>query len=268
MPPSRFPPSPTSGDSSTQGAQNSQAYVAGVFGLATADVRVVAPFVGGAFGSGLRPQHQLFLAVMASLALKRSVRLELTRQQMFAHVHRPETVNLVALGASEDGKLQSVQHHAVAATSRFEDHQEVVVNWSGLLYPAPNVDLRYELAKLDTYSPGDMRSPGAPLGLFALESAMDELASATGIDPVELRLRNYAERDENDDKPFTSKELRACYRDGAKRFGWSKRSPEPGSMSDGRELIGWGMASGVWEAHMMKTSARVVLRTPATISES
>lgn len=243
----------------TQGVQNSQAYVASVFGLSSGDVRVVAPYVGGGFGAGLRPQYQLFLAVMASLALERSVRLELTRQQMFTHVHRPETINTLSLGADENGKLQSIQHHAVAATSQFEDHQEVVVNWSGLLYPAENVDLRYELAKLDTYSPGDMRAPGAPLGLFALESAMDELAIATGVDPVELRLRNYAERDENDDVPFSSKELRSCYREGAERFGWSKRSPKPGSMRDGRELIGWGMASGVWEANMMKTSAKAVL---------
>ncbi|WP_324134750.1 xanthine dehydrogenase family protein molybdopterin-binding subunit [Bosea sp. (in: a-proteobacteria)] len=243
----------------TQGVQNSQAYVASVFGLSSDEVRVVSPYVGGGFGSGLRPQHQLFLAVMASLALERSVRLELTRQQMFSHVHRPETINVLSLGADHDGKLRSIQHQAVAATSHFEDHQEVVVNWSGLLYPAENVDLRYELAKLDTYSPGDMRAPGAPLGVFALESAMDELAIATGVDPVELRLRNYAERDENDDLPFSSKELRACYRQGAEKFGWSHRNPKPGSMREGRELIGWGMASGVWEANMMKTSARAVL---------
>ncbi len=252
----------------TQGVQNSQAYVASVFGLSSDDVRVVAPYVGGGFGAGLRPQHQLFLAVMASLALERSVRLELTRQQMFSHVHRPETINTLSLGAGDDGRLHSIQHNAVAATSQFEDHQEVVVNWSGLLYPAENVDLRYELAKLDTYSPGDMRAPGAPLGLFALESAMDELAAATGIDPVELRLRNYAERDENDDVPFSSKELRACYREGAERFGWSKRTAKPGSMREGRELIGWGMASGVWEANMMKTSVRAVLGVDSKLAIS
>lgn len=243
----------------TQGVQNVQAYVAGVFGLSDADVTVVSPFVGGGFGSGLRPQHQLFLAVMASLALERSVRLELTRRQMFSHVHRPETINELSLGADADGRLRSIRHHALAATSRFEDHQEVVVNWSGLLYASPNVELGYRLAKLDIYTPGDMRAPGAPLGLFALESAMDELAVATGVDPVELRLRNYAERDENAGKAFSSKELKACYRQGADRFGWSRRSPEPGSMRDGRELIGWGMASGVWEASIMKTSARVSL---------
>lgn len=252
----------------TQGVQNSQAYVKSVFGLSSDDVRVVAPYVGGGFGSGLRPQHQLFLAVMASLALERSVRLEMTRQQMFSHVHRPETINALSLGAEPNGKLTSVQHTAIAATSQFEDHQEVVVNWSGLLYPAEHVDLRYELAKLDTYSPGDARAPGAPLGLFALESAMDELAIATGIDPVELRLRNYAERDGNDDKPFTSKELRACYREGAERFGWSRRDPRPGSMREGGELIGWGMASGVWEANMMKTSARAVLTADGRLALS
>ena len=242
-----------------QGVQNSQGYVTSVFGLAKENVRVISPFVGGAFGSGLRPQYQLFLAVMAALDLERSVRVELTRSQMFTFTYRPETINTVGLGATADGRLEALKHEAVAGTSRFEDHQEVVVNWSGLLYPVPNVELVYKLAKLDTYTPGDMRAPGAPLGLFALESAMDELACSAGIDPLELRLKNYAERDENEGKPFTSKELRACYRLGAERFGWSKRRPEPRSMREGRELVGWGMATGVWEASMMKTSARAVL---------
>jgi xanthine dehydrogenase YagR molybdenum-binding subunit len=150
-------------------------------------------------------------------------------------------------------------HEAVAGTSRFEDFQENVVNWSGLLYHCDNVRLDYRLAQLDTYTPIDMRAPGAPLGIFALESAMDELAHATGVDPVELRLRNYAETDENEGKPFTSKALRACYAQGAERFGWSRRSPAPRSMREGRELVGWGMATGVWEAMMSKTSARATL---------
>jgi xanthine dehydrogenase YagR molybdenum-binding subunit len=244
----------------TQGVQNCQSYIAGVFGLKSDNVRVVAPFVGGGFGSGLRPQYPVFLAVMAALELKRSVRVELTRQQMFSHVHRAQTVNMIALGADADGRLQSLRHHAVAATSQFEDHQENVVNWSGLLYPAKNTDFGYELAKLDITSPGDMRAPGAPLGMFAVESAMDELALATGIDPIELRLRNYADRDENDDLPFSSKELRACFRQGAERFGWAQRNPAPSSMREGRDLIGWGMATGVWDANMLKTSARATLR--------
>lgn len=242
-----------------QGVQNAQAYVAGVFGLAVDDVRLVTPFVGGGFGSGLRPQYQLFLAVMAALELRRSVRVVLTRDQMFTHVHRPNTFQTVRLGADPDGALRSIEHKAIASTSRFEDHQEVVVNWTGMLYRCDNVSLGYKLAKLDIHTPSDMRAPGAPLGLFAAESALDELAHATGVDPVELRLRNYAERDENENKGFTSKELRACYQVGAERFGWRKRNPEPRSMREGRELIGWGMATGAWEAQMMKTSARATL---------
>ncbi|MCB5173954.1 xanthine dehydrogenase family protein molybdopterin-binding subunit [Microvirga lenta] len=243
----------------TQGAQNSQSYVSSVFGLSSSQVRVVTPFVGGAFGSGLRPQYQLFLAVMAALELKRSVRVVLTRDQMFTFGYRPLTIQTISLGANPDGKLVSLMHDAVQTTSTFEDYQEVVVNWSNLLYHCDNVKLTYKLAQVDTYTPIDMRAPGAALGVTAIETAMDELAYATGIDPIELRLRNYAETDEADNKSFTSKELRACYQLGAERFGWARRSPEPRSMRDGRELVGWGMASGVWEAVMQKTAARAVL---------
>jgi xanthine dehydrogenase YagR molybdenum-binding subunit len=242
-----------------QGVMNTQAYIASVFGLSKADVHVVSPFIGGAFGSGLRPQYQLFLAVMASLGLERSVRVELTRDQMFTFVYRPETINTVGLGANPDGTLLAMKHDAVAVTSRFEDYQEVVVNWSGLLYHADNAELTYKIVQVDTYTPGDMRAPGAPLGTFAIESAMDELSYMLDIDPVELRLKNYTEKDENENKSYTSKELRACYQLGAERFGWSKRNPKPRSMRDGHELIGWGMATGVWEAQMNKTSARAVL---------
>jgi xanthine dehydrogenase YagR molybdenum-binding subunit len=244
----------------TQGSQNSQSYVASVFGLSSADVRVVAPFVGGAFGSGLRPQHQLFLAVMAALELKRSVRVELTRDQTFTLGYRPYTIQQLAIAADRDGKLQAVKHDAVAGTSQFEDYQEVVVNWSGFLYDVPNAELTYRLAKLDTYTPCDMRAPGATLGVYALETAMDEIACELGLDPVELRLRNFNAKDKDEDKVFTSKELRACYAQGAERFGWSNRNPTPRSMREGRELVGWGMASGVWEAMMQKTAARVAVK--------
>lgn len=244
----------------TQGVMNTHAYVASVFGLAKDDVRVVSPYVGGAFGSGLRPQYQLFLAVMAALDLERSVRVSLSRDQMFTFGFRPETWHEVKLGADADGRLLSLAHDAVGGTSRFEDYQETVVNWSGLLYRCRNVTLGYKLARLDTATPCDMRAPGAPSGIFALESAMDELAYACRLDPLELRLRNYADRDDNDGKEFTSKELKAAYRLGAERFGWARRNPAPRSMRDGRALIGWGMATGVWEAMMMmETSAHAVI---------
>ena len=242
-----------------QGSQNAQSYVASVFGLKAGKVRVLNQYVGGAFGSGLRPQYQLFLAVMAALELERSVKVSLTRSQMFSFTHRPDTIQTVKLGAGPDGRLTAVKHEALAATSRYEDYQENVVNWSGLLYHCDNVSLGYRLSKLDIATPGDMRAPGAATGVAALEIAMDELAEKAGIDPVELRLRNYSETDENEGKSFTSKELRACYREGAAKFGWSKRSARPRSMRDGRDLIGWGMASGVWEAFMMKATARARL---------
>lgn len=243
----------------TQGSQNSQKYISAVFGMKPENVRVMNEYVGGAFGSGLRPQYQLFLAVMAALELERSVKVTLTRDQMFTFGYRPHTLQTIRLGASEDGKLNAIRHDAVSGTSQFEDYQEAIVNWSGLMYHCDNVELTYELAKLDTYTPADMRAPGAVTGVMAIEMAMDELASQTGIDPVELRLRNYAEEDENESKHFTSKELRACYREAAERFGWSKRQAEPRSMREGRELVGWGMATGCWEAMMMKASARARL---------
>jgi xanthine dehydrogenase YagR molybdenum-binding subunit len=243
----------------TQGSQNSQAYVAMVFGLKLEDVRVINHHVGGAFGSGLRPQHQLFCAVMASLELKRSVRVSLTRDQMFHIGYRPDTFQTVVLAADRAGALQAVMHDAVASTSRYEDYQEVVVNWGGMLYHCDNTRFSYELAQVDTCSPCDMRAPGAAAGVAALECAMDELAYAVGIDPLALRRLNASSKDENEDKQYTSKALEACYREGAAAFGWEKRSPAPRSLREGRELIGWGMATGVWDASLMPTLATAKL---------
>ena len=235
----------------TQGVPNSLMYITQVFGLSGDDVRILSPFVGGGFGSGLRPQYQLFMAVMASLELKRSVRVSLTRQQMFTFGHRPTTLQWVALGASEDGKLEAIMHEAISETSRFEDYTETIVNWSGSLYQCDNVKLEYKLVPLDMYTPMDMRAPGAATGVPALEIAMDELAYKLGMDPLELRLKNYAEFDQNKGKPYSSKELRECYRQGAERFGWANRTPEPSSMKDGNRLVGWGMATGTWDALQM-----------------
>jgi xanthine dehydrogenase YagR molybdenum-binding subunit len=252
----------------TQGTQNSQQYVCNVFALKPDQVRVLAPFVGGAFGSGLRPQYQLMLAVMAARELKRSVRVALTRQQMFTFGHRPQTIQRVSLGARGDGRLTAVVHEAIAETSRFEDYSENVVNWSGMLYQCADVKLAHQVADLDVFTPLDMRAPGAALGLFALESAMDELAYLAGIDPLRMRLLNYAERDPLKDKPFSSKALRECYAQGAARFGWEKRNPAPRSMQRDGQLLGWGMATGVWEALTQPTSARAVLALDGTLTVS
>ncbi|WP_119681070.1 xanthine dehydrogenase family protein molybdopterin-binding subunit [Indioceanicola profundi] len=243
----------------TQGVLNTQSYITKVFNLPSSGVRVLSPFVGGAFGSGLRPQHQLFMAVMASTVLKRSVRVEMSRPQMFSFGHRPETWQRVALGAKRDGILTAMIHEAVQECSQFENYVEIVVNWSGQQYKCDNVRLDYKLSRLDVHTPLDQRAPGAATGVPALEIAMDELAYQLRMDPVDLRLKNYAEIDPNTGKPFSSKELRACFEKGAERFGWYRRQLEPRSMREGRELIGWGMAAGVWDAMQGQASAKAVL---------
>ena len=243
----------------TQSSQNSRWYVSHVFGLSRNKVTVRNPYVGGAFGSGLRPQYQLPLAVMGALKLKRSVRVVLTRQQMFSFGHRPETWHKIKLAADRDGKLQAVWHEAIQETSRLEDYVEVVVNWSGQMYACDNIHLGYQLVEQDRATPIDMRAPGAAHGVHALEVAMDELAYELRMDPLEFRLKNYAEHNHLEDKPFSSKELRQCYRLGAERFGWKDRPVEPRSMQDGDELIGWGMATGIWDSLVMIARVSAVL---------
>ena len=243
----------------TQGVQNVQRYLCGIFNMKPDDVRVISPFVGGAFGSGLRPQYQVVLAVLAARALQRSMRLVLTRQQMYGLSNRPATIERVALGATADGTLDAVIHEAIAMTSQYEDFSRNDTGWSGLLYKSPNAKYVHRLARLDLPTPCDMRAPGAATGVYGLECAMDELAVALKLDPLELRLRCYSDRDQHEDIPYTSKELRECYRQGAAAFGWDKRNPQPRSMRDGSELVGWGVATGVWEALQMESAVRIVL---------
>jgi xanthine dehydrogenase YagR molybdenum-binding subunit len=249
----------------TQGPQNCRNFVAGVFEMPRDKVRVLSPYVGGGFGSGLRPQYELPLAVLAALALKRSVRVTLTRQQMFTLGYRAANVHALALGANSDGSLVSLRHDAVAMTSQFEDFQRDFVNWSSLLYRCANVDLGQRLVKLDQNTPCDMRAPGGAEGMYAIECAMDELAYAANIDPLELRLINYSDKDQIEDRPYSSKQLRECYRQGAERFGWSNRNPRPRSTRDGNELVGWGMATGIWEAMQMPASAKAVLTANGSV---
>lgn len=239
----------------TQGTINCQLYVGNVFGLHYNDVRVISPYVGGAFGSGLRPQYQLFLSVMAALELKRSVRVTLDRRQMFTFGHRPPTIQQTRFGADAQGKVTALSHEALAETSQYEDYTEVVVNWSNMLYPVANTSFGYKLVPLDVFSPLDMRAPGGSTGMHAIECSMDQLAYALKIDPLTLRLINYTDFDVTANRPYSSKELRQCYLQGAEKFGWSERNPEPRSMRRGHKLVGFGMATGIWEA--MQVLARV-----------
>ena len=243
----------------TQGVQNVQHYLCGVFGMKPDDVRVMSPYMGGGFGSGLRPQYNVALAVLAARALQRSVRLVLSRPQMYSLGYRPGSIERVALGAKADGTLDAITHDAIAMTSRFEAFTRKDTIWSAALYKCPNTTFAHKLAPLDVSTPADMRAPGATSGVYALECAMDELAVALKLDPVELRYRNYSDRDQNADIPYTSKELRECYRRGAAAFGWERRNPQPRSMRDDGDLVGWGMATGIWEALDNHFTVRVAL---------
>jgi len=243
----------------TQGVQNVQRYLCRVFEAKPEDIRVLSRYVGGAFGSGLRPQYAAVLAVLAARALKRSVRVVLTRQQMYGLGYRPATIHRIALAAKLDGRVDAITQEAIAMTSQYEEFARKDTIWSGALYQSAHARYAHALARLDVPTPCDMRAPGAATGVYALECAMDELAVALKLDPLELRYRAYSDRDQNAGVPYTSKELRECYRQGAEAFGWAKRNPEPRTMRDGRELVGWGMATGVWEALDVPITTRIAL---------
>jgi len=242
-----------------QGSQNTQMVLASAFGLGKKNVRVINAYVGGGFGSGLRPQWQVQVATMAAIHLERSVRVVMTRAQMFTHAHRPECTYTIKLGAEHTGKLTAQIHDATTSTSRFENNMEDIVTWGMVTYDCPNAKADYTIAPRDTYTSADMRAPGAATGVAMFEIAMDEMAYAAKVDPLEFRLVNYSEVDAMNGTPFTSKALREAYKEGAERFGWAERTPEPRSMKEGRELIGWGMATGIWDAQFTKHTARATL---------
>jgi xanthine dehydrogenase YagR molybdenum-binding subunit len=252
----------------TQGPLNCRNYAANVFGMSEDELRVLSPYVGGGFGSGLRPQYELPLAILAAQALRRSVQVTLTRQQMFTIGYRAANIQSLALAADRDGRLASFRHEWIGMTSQFENFQRSYVTWSSQLYRCENVELIQKLVKLDHNTPCDMRAPGGAEGLFAIECAMDELAYAAGTDPLALRLLNYSEKDQIEDKPYSSKALRECYRQGAEKFGWSKRDPPPRSMKDVNELVGWGFATGIWEAMQMEARAKAVLTANGSLEIS
>ncbi|HSY23994.1 MAG TPA: xanthine dehydrogenase family protein molybdopterin-binding subunit [Polyangiaceae bacterium] len=240
----------------SQGIFGARRKVAAVFGLDPARVRVINHYVGGGFGCKGSAWSHVALAAMAARVTGRAVKLVVTRPQMFAFVgHRPRTVQNVTLAADATGTLVGVTHDVVSETSSFDEFVEPCAVQTRMLYACPNVRTRHRLVRADIGTPTFQRAPGESTGTFALESAMDELAVALAMDPLALRLRNYAETDPAEGKPWSSKSLRECYRQGAERFGWARRTPKPRSMRRGRRLIGWGMATATYPANQSKSSA-------------
>jgi len=249
----------------TQGVMGVRGHLAQSFAMKPENIQVISPFVGGAFGCALNPNYYPFLTAMAAREIKRPVKVNYTRRQMFTgHGYRPYTWQKVQIGADKSGKLQSIIHEAVGNTSSFEDFGENPNNFGRTLYECPNYDTPYKLAKLDLPTPTWMRAPGMVSGAFALESAIDELAFALKIDPLEMRLINYAEKDPDTGKPFSSKALRDAYKQGAEKFGWAKRKLEPRSMRDGKWLVGWGVATGLWGAFQVPASVKITLKADGT----
>ncbi len=249
----------------TQGVYTVRDHLATSFNIPAENVNVISPFVGGAFGSSLRPNYYPALAAMAAREIKRPVKLIYTRQQMYTgNGYRPETWQKVRLGAEKTGKLTAIIHEAANNSSTFEDYSDNTVNFPRQVYACPNVDTPQKIVKTDLSTPCAMRAPGAVSGMFALECAMDELAYALKIDPLELRYINYAETHPDNGRPYSSKALRECYQLGAEKFGWKNRKMEPRSMRDGRLLVGWGTATGVWGAFFQPASVKITLKVDGT----
>ncbi|MGP4019335.1 xanthine dehydrogenase family protein molybdopterin-binding subunit [Saccharopolyspora sp. 5N708] len=233
----------------TQWVLGTQREVAAALGVAVEDVRVISPFVGGAFGNqGRTWEHQL-LAAFTAREVGRPVKIVLTRKQMYTGTgYRPTSRQRVAIGADADGRISAIVHEARTETARYAQYAESITELSTFMYGGPNARTQYRLVPVDVNLPTFMRGPGLSTGAFALESSVDQLAHELGIDPIELRLRNEPAVDESNNLPFSSRRLADCYRAGAERFGWSQRRAVPRSREEGDLLIGMGMAAGAYHA--------------------
>ncbi|GAB3387268.1 xanthine dehydrogenase family protein molybdopterin-binding subunit [Amycolatopsis echigonensis] len=245
---------------STQSVHSVRSTVAKVFGLPAERVRVICPYLGGGFGSKGMPHANVVLAALAARTVPgRPVKLALTRQQMFSLAgYRTPTIQRVRLGADPDGRLDSIGMDVVEQTSRIKEFAEQTAAPARMMYAARNRSTSHRLARLDVPVPSWMRAPGECPGMFGPEVAMDELAEALGVDPVDLRVRNEPERDPESGRPFSSRHLVECLRTGAERFGWDQRDPRPGVRRDGPWLVGSGVAASVYPAKRMPGSSAVV----------
>jgi len=249
-------------DTPSQGLAMAQGRIAGLFGIAPANIHIRSPYLGGGFGSkGLISGPQV-LGILAAKMVGKPVKLVLSRQQMYGPVgHRSASHQTLRLGIDGDNRLTAIDHRAKVATSSFDDFYEPAADASHTLYAAPAIATSHSAVRVDTGTPLFMRAPGEATGSLALESAIDEAAFACGMDPLAFRLTNYAEVEPITGKPFSSKALRECYTKGAERFGWSKRPLAPRSMrNDAGLLVGWGLGTATFPALMFQAEARAVIR--------
>ncbi len=249
----------------SQAVFNMQGVLAQMFAIPRENVRVITRFVGSGFGSKLWPWTHCALAVAAARELQRPVKLVISRKMMFQSVgHRPRTQQRVRLGATRNGRLASLQHDYVFSKAILDHYQEDCGETSGFHYSVPNLRVAFGRATRNHGSPTAMRGPGAVPGLYATESAMNEMADQLGIDPVKFRTLNEPKIDESLGKPFSSRHYLECLRVGAQKFGWSKRKAKVGSMKRNGLTLGWGMAGAAWGSGRFPAQARVQLRNDGT----
>jgi xanthine dehydrogenase YagR molybdenum-binding subunit len=244
----------------TQGVVNHRVVMSEVLGVPRENVRVISRFIGSGFGGKLFPWPQSTMAAAAARQLKRPVKLSVDRRMMFSNVgHRPHTQQRIRLGATPDGKLTAVRHDFLSETSINDDFMEHCGEQTPFLYSCPNLEVTAGMVRRNVGAPAPMRGPGAVPGLFALESAMNELAIKLKMDPLELRIKNDAERDEGKNLPFSSRHLKECYLTGAEKIGWKQRTPEVGSMKRNGKIVGWGLGGASWAAARIPCTASVEL---------
>ncbi|MEV2231891.1 xanthine dehydrogenase family protein molybdopterin-binding subunit [Streptomyces phaeochromogenes] len=250
----------------TQWVQSPRAEVAANFGIPAENIRVISPFVGGAFGNAARAWPHITIAALAAREVGRPVKLVLTRRQLYFGVgYRPAYEYKVRLGSDRRGRLTAMTHELRAETSGYETYSERGVLSPGqMLYTTPNVSQAHRTVPLDVNTPTPMRGPGYATAAFPIESAMDELAHELGIDPIELRRRNEPENDQSSGRPFSTRRLRECYTVGAREFGWNRRNPRPRSTRDGDWLIGTGMATALYDTLRAPGQAGVRLDADGT----
>ena len=249
-------------DTPSQGLAMAQGRLAGLFGIAPSKIHIRSPFLGGGFGSKGMISGPQVLGVMAARMVGKPVKLVLRREQMFGPVgHRAPTRQTLRIGTDKDGKLTALDHRTKTTSSTFDDFFEPASDASHTLYASTAIATSHEAVRLDTGTPLFMRAPGEASGSIALESAIDEMAHACGIDPLAFRLQNYAEVEPISGRPFSSKALRDCYAQGAERFGWARRPLAPRQMRD-RDglLVGWGVGTATFPALMFQAEAKAVLR--------
>jgi len=251
----------------TQGVKATRGDIAKLFKLPEEDVQVNSQFVGGAFGSALQVWPHEVAAIIGAKVVMRPVKLVLSRPDMFTSVgYRPYTWQKIGMGATPDGKLVGITHEAAGVTSSYEDFAEGPINTSKSLYACPNVTTRYKIVSLDVGTPTWMRGPGEATGAFALESALDELSYLLKIDPVELRLINYAKTDPDSGKPYSSKYLDEAYKMGAKQIGWDNRKQQAGTVKENGWLAGYGMGGGMFGAYRDKATVKATMMADGTLT--